>query len=79
MIVVAIIGILAAIAIPAYLEYAIRSQVAHGIYLASAAKVAVAEYHQNTGDYPADNVTAGLVAAPSISGKYVTQVDVGNE
>ena len=76
MIVVAIIGILAAIAIPAYLDYAIRSQVAHGINLASAAKVAVAEFYQDTGDYPTDNSTAGLAAADSIRGKYVTQVEV---
>ena len=76
MIVVAIIGILAAIAIPAYLDYAIRSQVAHGINLASAAKVAVAEYYQDTGDYPTDNDIAGLAAAASIRGKYVTQVEV---
>ncbi len=76
MIVVAIIGILAAIAIPAYLDYAIRAQVAHGINLASAAKVAVAEYYQDTGDFPTDNTTAGLAAAASIRGKYVTQVEV---
>ncbi len=76
MIVVAIIGILAAIAIPVYLDYAIRSQVAHGISLASAAKVAVAEYYQDTGDFPTDNTTAGLAAAASIRGKYVTQVEV---
>jgi type IV pilus assembly protein PilA len=76
MIVVAIIGILAAIAIPAYLDYAIRSQVAHGINLASAAKVAVAEFYQDTGDYPTNNSTAGLAAADSIRGKYVTQVEV---
>ncbi len=76
MIVVAIIGILAAIAIPAYLDYAVRSQVAHGINLASAAKVAVAEYYQDQGDYPTDNATAGLAAAATIRGKYVTQVEV---
>ncbi len=76
MIVVAIIGILAAIAIPAYLDYAIRSQVAHGINLAAGAKVAVAEYYQDQGDYPTNNTTAGLAAAASIRGKYVTQVEV---
>jgi len=76
MIVVAIIGILAAIAIPAYLDYAVRSQVAHGINLASGAKVAVAEYYQDRGDYPSDNATAGLAAAATIRGKYVTQVEV---
>ena len=76
MIVVAIIGILAMIAIPAYLDYAIRSQVANGINLASGAKVAVAEYYQDRGDYPSDNTTAGLAAAATIRGKYVTQVAV---
>jgi type IV pilus assembly protein PilA len=76
MIVVAIIGILAAIAIPAYLDYAIRSQVVHGINLASGAKVAVAEFYQDHGDYPTDNTIAGLAAAGSIRGKYVTQVEV---
>ncbi len=76
MIVVAIIGILAAIAIPAYLDYAIRSQVAHGINLAAGAKVAVAEYYQDQGAYPGDNATAGLAAAPTITGKYVLQVEI---
>jgi type IV pilus assembly protein PilA len=76
MIVVAIIGILAALAIPAYLDYAIRSQVAHGINLASSAKVAVAEYYQDQGVYPGDNATAGLAPAGTIIGKYVTQVEI---
>jgi type IV pilus assembly protein PilA len=76
MIVVAIIGILAAIAIPAYLDYAIRTQVAHGINLASSAKVAVAEYYQDQGEYPGDNATAGLSAAATITGKYVLQVEI---
>ena len=76
MIVVAIIGILAAIAIPAYLDYAVRTQVAHGLNLASSAKVAVTEYYQNTGLYPGDNATAGLSGAATITGKYVLQVEV---
>lgn len=76
MIVVAIIGILAAIAIPAYLDYAIRSQVAQGINLAAGAKVAVAEYYQDQGVYPSDNATAGLAAAATITGKYVVQVEI---
>ncbi len=76
MIVVAIIGILAAIAIPAYLDYAIRSQVSHGINLAAGAKVAVAEYYQDQGVYPGDNATAGLAAAATITGKYVVQVEI---
>ena len=76
MIVVAIIGILAMIAIPAYLDYAIRSQVAHGINLAAGAKVSVAEYYQDQGEYPGDNATAGLSAPATITGKYITQVEV---
>ena len=76
MIVVAIIGILASIAIPAYLDYAVRAQVGVGINLASGAKAAVTEYFQDQGVYPADNATAGLEAAANISGNYVTQVEV---
>ena len=76
MIVVAIIGILAAIAVPAYLDYAVRSQVAEGLNLAAGAKVAVAEYYQDQGVYPGDNTTAGLDTAGNIVGGYVTQVEV---
>lgn len=76
MIVIAIIGILAAIAIPMYLDYSIRTQVAQGISLASSAKTAVTEYYQDQGIYPGDNATAGLAAAATIRGKYVSQVEV---
>jgi type IV pilus assembly protein PilA len=77
MIVVAIIGILAAIAIPAYQDYTIRSQVTEGLNLASAAKAAVSESFGSNGTWPADNVGAGLSIATEIQGKYVTQVEVG--
>jgi type IV pilus assembly protein PilA len=76
MIVVAIIGILAAIAIPAYQDYTIRSKVTEGLSLASAAKVAVAETYQTKGTMPADNAEAGLSAAAEIKGPYVTSVTV---
>ena len=79
MIVVAIIGILAAIAIPAYQDYTIRSQVSEGLTLASQAKTAVAESFAQTGTAPADRTTAGMSAAPGdTSGNYVTQVNVTN-
>ena len=77
MIVVAIIGILAAIAIPAYQDYTIRAQVSEGLSLSGAAKAAVTEYYQDQGVYPTTNVLAGLEAAANISGKYVSQVGVG--
>ncbi len=53
MIVIAIIGILAALAIPAYQDYLIRSQASEGLAMASAAKAAVAEYYANRGAWPA--------------------------
>ncbi|MGB5491298.1 MAG: pilin [Woeseiaceae bacterium] len=74
MIVVAIIGILAAIAIPAYQDYTIRAQVSEGLSLAGGAKAAVSEYTMDTGNFPTDNTLAGLSAAATISGKYVTGV-----
>ena len=76
MIVVAIIAILAAIAIPAYQDYVIRSQVSEGMSLADGAKTAIAEYYSNTNAFPPNNASAGLASAASITGDYVTGVDV---
>jgi len=78
MIVVAIIGILAAIAIPAYQDYTIRAQVSEGLALTGGAKAAVSEFYQDTGDWPADNDNAGLEDAANINGRYVESVTVGN-
>src|SRR5437879_3077828 len=75
MIVIAIIGILAAIAIPAYQDYVIRAQIAEGIGLADGAKSAVWDFESNTGRWPAVNDSAGLAPAGSITGSYVTSVN----
>ena len=78
MIVVAIIGILAAIAIPAYQDYLIRSQVSEGLTMAAAAKAGVSEYYANKGDWPSDNSAAGMGSATSIQGKYVQSITVND-
>jgi type IV pilus assembly protein PilA len=77
MIVVAIIGILAAIAVPAYQNYTIRAQVAEGIALASSAKSHVSEQFVHTGRAPINRLAAGLSAnATDTNGKYVVSVAV---
>ena len=91
MIVVAIIGILAAVAIPQYQNYVARAQVAEGLALASGAKTAVAEYYDSNGRFPsysssdpgctdppyvACNAEVGLAEATTITGKYVNHVSV---
>lgn len=77
-IVVAIISILAAIAIPAYQDHLIRSQVSEGITVAGTARAAVWEYASNYGNLPASNPDAGLPLPTDMSGKYVSQVEVGS-
>jgi len=76
MIVVAIIAILAAIAIPAYQDYLVRTQVSEGAVLADGAKTAIGEFYSNTGRFPTNNASAGLATASSIAGQYVDTLTV---
>ncbi|MBF0370079.1 MAG: pilin [Magnetococcales bacterium] len=77
MIVIAIIGILAAVGIPAYQDYVVRTKVGGGIVLASYPKNSVAEYHQFQGRFPDSISETGLPASTSITGIYVASIDVG--
>ncbi|HEZ8407692.1 TPA: pilin, partial [Neisseria gonorrhoeae] len=79
MIVIAIVGILAAVALPAYQDYTARAQVSEAILLAEGQKSAVTEYYLNNGKWPADNGAAGVASsATDIKGKYVKEVKVEN-
>ncbi|NNF67930.1 MAG: prepilin-type N-terminal cleavage/methylation domain-containing protein [Gammaproteobacteria bacterium] len=78
MIVVAIIGILAAIAIPAYQDYTQRAQIGEAFTVVSGAKTAIAEFAQTNGDYPTgtDITALSLDIASGAAGKYVDTVTV---
>ncbi|ODV27242.1 MAG: prepilin-type N-terminal cleavage/methylation domain-containing protein [Rhodanobacter sp. SCN 68-63] len=78
MIVIAIIAILAAIAIPAYQDYVIRAQVAEGMSLSTGAKAAVWDFFSNTGRFPPANDSVGLPSSSSITGNYVSDVNVAS-
>ncbi|MBW3876113.1 prepilin-type N-terminal cleavage/methylation domain-containing protein [Neisseria meningitidis] len=79
MIVIAIVGILAAVALPAYQDYTARAQVSEAILLAEGQKSAVTEYYLNHGIWPANNNSAGVAtSATDIKGKYVKSVEVKN-
>ncbi|MGT2421880.1 pilin [Neisseria meningitidis] len=76
MIVIAIVGILAAVALPAYQDYTARAQVSEAILLAEGQKSAVTEYYLNHGIWPANNNSAGVASSSTIKGKYVEKVEV---
>ncbi|ENX1237849.1 prepilin-type N-terminal cleavage/methylation domain-containing protein [Neisseria gonorrhoeae] len=76
MIVIAIVGILAAVALPAYQDYTARAQVSEAILLAEGQKSAVTEYYLNHGEWPENNTSAGVASPSDIKGKYVQKVEV---
>ncbi|HFB7158613.1 TPA: pilin, partial [Neisseria gonorrhoeae] len=78
MIVIAIVGILAAVALPAYQDYTARAQVSEAILLAEGQKSAITEYYLNNGKWPENNDKAGVASPTDIKGKYVKEVEVKN-
>lgn len=76
MIVIAIVGVLAVVALPAYQDYTARAQMSEALTLAEGQKSAVVEYYSDKGQFPADNAAAGIAAASTIKGKYVASVTV---
>lgn len=77
MIVIAIVGVLAVVALPAYQDYTARAQMSEALTLAEGQKSAVVEYYSDHGTFPTDNTAAGIAASTDISGKYVKSVKVG--
>ena len=77
-ILVFVVGIVAAISIPAYNDYSVRAEVSEGLALAGGAKAAVAEYYLDIGELPENNNTAGLERAGDIFGSYVSSVSVND-
>ena len=79
MIVIAIIGILASLAVSAYQTYTVRAQIAEGINMAAGAKVPITDAYTNDGVAPADRAAAGMTpAATDTRGSYVSGVDISN-
>lgn len=76
MIVIAIVGVLAVVALPAYQDYTARAQMSEALTLAEGQKSAVVEYYSDKGTFPSDNAAAGIAAANEIKGKYVASVTV---
>ena len=78
MIVVAIIGTLAALAIPAYQNYLVRAQISEGLNLSGPLKNGITAYHEQFGAFPTDNAEAGLPAPVSYLGNYVAAISVND-
>lgn len=79
MIVIAIVGILAAVALPAYQDYTARAQMSEALTLAEGQKSAVVEYYSDNGTFPNTNASAGIANSADIKGKYVASVKVAGD
>jgi len=78
MIVVAIIGILASIAIPAYQDYTIRAQVTESFSITGELKLSIKDFYKDRGRFPSSNQEAGVPAPEHLIGNYVTGVEVND-
>lgn len=79
MIVVAIIGVLATLAVSAYQTYTVRAQISEGLNMAASAKVPIVDSYTMSGTAPADRAAAGMTPDPTdTSGNYVSQIDITN-
>ncbi|HEZ4107009.1 TPA: pilin [Neisseria meningitidis] len=77
MIVIAIVGILAAVALPAYQDYTARAQVSEAILLAEGQKSAVTEYYLNHGEWPKNNTSAGVASTATATDVAAVKADTG--
>jgi type IV pilus assembly protein PilA len=78
MVVISILGILLAIALPAYGDYTIRAQVAEGISMTGEVKLRIVEFQRNRGKFPRDNRSAGVAVPEHLIGNYVDRIDVAD-
>ncbi len=76
MIVVAIIGILASISIPAYQDYTLRAQVVEAFSITGELKLSISDYYKDRGRFPSDNEEAGVPMPDHLIGNYVSKVEV---
>lgn len=76
MVVVAIIGILASVAIPSYSDYTIRAQVAEALMLVDEVKPSIRDFYKDRGSFPANNEIAGVPASEYLLGQYVSGIEV---